>query len=288
MELSVIIVSWNVRELLARCLTSLAETKQDIQFEIIVVDNASADQSAAMVRERFSHVTVIENQDNLGFGKANNIGVQQASGKFVLFLNDDTEVFDHTLDACVAYMQTHETVGVLGCSIKNPDGSQQPSVRSAPTLYSQLVVLSKVYNFFPQLLRQYRMLGFDYTTTQPVDEVMGAFFMMPRQLFDELGGFDEHFFVWFEETDLATRVRAAGKSVVYFADAHIIHARGASFAQHKTVAKQRMFNTSMVYYFKKHASYGAFVIIWLLSWIGLLLAAVLALVRRIIHVPASR
>lgn len=287
-DLSIIIVSWNVRDLLRECLQSVYATAQDCSFEVIVVDNASSDGSVDMVVGEFSEVTIIQNKFNKGFGAANNQGVQKATGEYVLFLNDDTKVYDHTFDRCLSYMRGHTDSGALGCHIINSDGSTQPSVRAEPTLYSQVIVLSKVYNIFPQLLKTYRQRNFDYSKTQSVHEVMGAFFMMPKELFVQLGGFDEHFFVWFEETDLAKRIRNAQKKVVYFADAQILHHRGASFLQHPTITKQRMFNASMLHYFKKHHSAASYISVLFFSWISLAITGVVALLRKIFLVPTSK
>lgn len=249
---SVIIVSWQVRDLLEKTIRSLFRTQQDVGFEVIVVDNASGDGTPEMVRKKFPRVRMIANHRNRGFAAACNQGARVAAGKYLLFLNDDTEVFDHTLDACAHYLAAHESVGVLGCTIVNKDGSVQPSVRRLPTTCDQAAVLLKLHHFFPGLLKRYLWPGFDYAKTQKVEQVMGAFFMVPQKAFERMGGFDERFFIWFEEVDFCARAPAFEYEVVYFSGAAVYHVGGASFAQLGAVKEQKMFNKSLLYYFSMH------------------------------------
>jgi GT2 family glycosyltransferase len=250
--MSVIIVSWNVKDLLRQTLNSLFNTTQELAIEVIVVDNASKDGSADMVQTDFSQVTLIRNKENKGFAAACHQGARVAKGEYFLFLNDDTHVFDHTLTNTHAYIKTHPEVGVLGCKILNIDQSVQPSVRSFPNLYSQTIILLKLHHFFPILLKKYLQHSFDYSLTQKVEQVMGAFFLVPRTHWDILKGFDEQYHIWFEEVDFCKRTLAHGKEVIYFSDACIIHIGGASFHQLKALAEQRIFNRSLWHYARTH------------------------------------
>ncbi len=274
--LSVIIVAWNVKDLLRQCLSSLWQTKQEIDFEVIVVDNASVDGTAEMVEQNFPQVKLIANQQNKGFAVACRQGADLAKGDYLLFLNDDTQVFDHTLDKTVGYLKQHPQVAVLGCRILNPDGSQQPSVRKLPKLFDQLVVLSKMHNFFPRLLADYLQLDFDYQKTQVVEQVMGAYFLTPRLAWQQLGGFDPNFYLWFEEVDYCARARQAGFEVVYLAEAKIVHQGGASFGQLKALPEQRIFNRSLLYYAKKHWPRWHYFLLWLFIPFNLFLTAMVA------------
>lgn len=269
LDVSIIIVSWNVHDLLAACLHSVYESKQNVNYEIIVVDNASHDGSADMVAETFPNVVLIRNQVNKGFATACNQGAKQAHGKYLLFLNDDTIVYDHTLTRCLEYYDNHPQIGVLGCSVKNTDGTQQPSVWQLPRLKDQVVVLLKLHNFFPQLISSYTLKHFDYAKTQSVEQVKGAFFLTGRKVFDVLQGFDEKYFFWFEEVDYCTRVLQKDFTVVYFADAHITHHGGASIKQLRAVSEQKMFNAVVIRYFKKYKSKLAVFVITLASFAGL-------------------
>ncbi len=274
---SVIIVAWNVKDLLRQCLSSLLwQTQQDIDFEVIVIDNASSDGTVEMIEKDFSQVKLIANQQNKGFAAACRQGAEIARGDFLLFLNDDTQVFDHTLDKTVNYLKQHPQTAVLGCRILNSDGSLQPSVRKLPTLFDQLVVLSKLHNFFPRLLAGYLQLDFNYQKTQAVEQVMGAYFLTPRIVWQRLEGFDPNFYLWFEEVDYCARARQAGFKVVYLAEAEIIHQGGASFGQLKALPEQIIFNRSLLYYAKKHWPRWHYFLLWLFIPFNLFLTAMVA------------
>ncbi len=279
--LSVIIVAWNVKDLLQQCLSSLFQTKQDIDFEVIVVDNASSDGTVEMIKRDFPQVKLIANQQNKGFAVACRQGADIAKGDYLLFLNDDTQVFDHSLDKTVKYLQQHPQVGVLGCGILNPDGSRQLSVRKLPRLFDQLVVLSKLHNFFSKLLSNYLQLNFDYQKTQEVEQVMGAYFLTPKFVWQKLGGFDPEFYLWFEEVDYCARAIGAGFKVIYFSEAEIIHQGGASFGQLSALPEQKIFNRSLLTYARKHWRQWDY---WLLSLfvpINFVLTAIVAVMEKI-------
>ncbi|MGB0757652.1 MAG: glycosyltransferase family 2 protein [Patescibacteria group bacterium] len=251
-DLSIIIVSWNVRDALRDCLQSLENTKQDISMEIILIDNASEDGTREMLNKEFPHIDTELSSVNEGLSKPWNRAARRAKGEYLLFLNDDTVVFDHSLDMCVTYMRKNPMTAVLGCKLLNPDLSLQPSVRRLPTLFDQTMIALKIPHFVPQVINKYLCASFDYEKTQHVEQVMGAFFMMPKSIFDKLDGFDESFFIWFEEVDFCKRVRNKDYNVTYFADASIIHQRGASFKQIPTGKLQKIFFRSLFHYFKKH------------------------------------
>ncbi len=279
-DLSIVIVSWNVRKLLEDCLNSLYKSKQNIIFEVIVVDNASQDGSAEMVRDKFPQVKLITNQINQGFARACNQGARISQGDFLLFLNDDTEIFDFTLDRCLDFYKTHQDLGVLGCSIKNKDLTQQPSVRRFPKLFDQTVILLKLHNFFPKLIKKYLCFDFDYRNTQEVEQVMGAFFLTKKNVFNKLQGFDENYFIWYEEVDYCFRVKnVLGLKIVYFADAEIIHFGGASFKQLRAWPEQKLLNRSLRYFFYKNRPYYQYYIILLLLPISMFLSGLVGLLE---------
>ncbi len=278
-DLSIIIVSWNVRELLRECLLSIQNSKQDLSYEIIVIDNASTDNTREMLEQDFPNLDVEYNKVNEGLAKPWNRAAEKSKGEYLLFLNDDTKIFDHVLDKCVTELKSDNNIGVLGCKIKNPDNSIQLSVRRFPTVWNQAVILSKLHNIFPSLIRSYMMTDFDYNKSQNVDQVMGAFFLLPRTVFEKINGFDEEFFIWFEEVDVCRRVYDAGYVVRYFADASIIHYGGASFSQRRPLKLQKMFNKSLKIYFKKHHHKVAWIFISLACFKSLILAWVIDLFR---------
>lgn len=282
-ELSIIVVSWNVHDYLKACLQSLFTQTKDVRFEVLVVDNASNDGSADMVAKEFPDVTLIHNYHNRGFGMANNQALTKVKGEYILFLNDDTEIHGnifHSLLTQYKDMVSHgQPVGMLGCQLRNPDNSIQPSVRAFPTVFDQTVILLKLHHVFPGLVSGYHQTHFDYTKEQTVDQVMGAFMFTTKSIIDEVGNFDSAFFNWFEEVDLQRRMYQAGYDVVYTPSVHCTHVKGASFTQLRKPEAQRIFNKSMRYYFRKHHSFAAYVWISIFQPISILLSYALQMVR---------
>ncbi|EKD75979.1 MAG: hypothetical protein ACD_43C00264G0004 [uncultured bacterium] len=272
MQLSIIIVSWNVKALLQRCLTSVYQYTTELEFEVFVVDNASHDGSADMVATEFPQVHLIRNSVNKGFGAANNQALHLARGEYILFLNDDTEIFSNIFETLYQKMsELPQTVAMLGCQLTNPDGSIQESVRSFPTLWDQSIILLKLHHLWPNLIQKYVCKDFDYTREQSVDQVMGAFMWARTQPIKAIGGFDEKYFVWFEEVDMQKTLRQRGYSILYTPLVSCLHVKGQSFKQVRKPKAQLMFNKSLRYYFQKNHSWFA----WL--WISALQPASLAL-----------
>lgn len=280
-DLTIIIVSWNVREHLDRCLQS-SLGQPGVSYEVLVVDNASADQSADLVRERYPNVQLIANHENRGYARANNQAIAKARGKFLLLLNPDTVIHKGTLAATVKYLSEHPKVGILGCRIENEDGSLQRSVRRFPTLVSQIWILLKLHRFFSGLssLKRYLALDFDYAREQDADQVMGAFFAFRRELLETVGTLDDGFFLWFEEVDFCRRAKNAGWLVRYVPSFAITHVGGESFGQLLSVEQQTFFNRSLLRYFRKHHSVEAWLMLLILTPLSLLLAFVEHFFRR--------
>jgi len=272
-EISVIIVSWNVKELLEKCLLSLQQTNQTTSFEVIVVDNASNDGSARMVKEKFPDIRLVANTENQGFAQACHQGVKNAQGQFFLFLNDDTEVGEESLQTSVLCFRSNPNTAVVGCKILNPDRSLQLSVRQFPSVYSLVITLLKLHNFFPRLLQSYLQTGFDYTKPAEVEQVMGAFFLTSRQLWRELGGFDTGYYIWFEEVDYCRRAIEQGYLVRYCPETSIVHHRGASFQKLKALREQIIFNQSARRYARLHFSIGGYALVLACLPVSWLLAA---------------
>ncbi len=253
-DLSIIIVSWNVRDLLHACLLSLTSGPCPLTTELIVVDNASADGSAEMVAAEFSQARLIANASNRGFTAANNQGLAQAQGRYVLFLNPDTEVVGDALATMVAYMDVHPAVGALGPQLRYGDGSPQPSRRRFPTLATALFESTPLAWHWPPACnpwaRRYHMADTPDDQTQTVDWVVGAALLVRRAALDQVGGFDEGYFMYSEELDLCRRIKAAGWEIHYFPHAQIIHHEGKSSEQ-VVAARHIYFHTSRVRYFRK-------------------------------------
>ena len=275
MDLSIIIVSWNVKDLLKKCLTSVFERAQGINFEVFVIDNDSRDGSARMIQKEFPQVKLIQNKKNTGFAYANNQAIKQAQGKYILLLNPDTEIIGNTFGKTVQLMNKNDWA-VLGCKILNSDKTVQESVRRFPALVDQILIQLKLHHWpvFAKLLNKYLAKDFNYQQESEVDQVMGAFFLIKRSVLEKIGDFDQKFYLWFEEVDFCKRVKDAGLKVVYTPQAQIIHYGAASFKQ-LNWHKQLIWNHSVQRYFWKYKPKWQWLILWLLQPISLLLALVI-------------
>ncbi|MGC9393236.1 MAG: glycosyltransferase family 2 protein [Anaerolineae bacterium] len=250
--LSVIIVSWNVRDLLKRALTSVyASWNGKPGLEIIVADNASHDESVAMLRATFPDVHVIANAKNRGFTGGNNQGLAAATGDFVLLLNPDTEIVEDALPRMVDYIRAHPDVGMAGPQLLNPDGSVQSSRRHFPTLPVLFLESTWLEKLAPRkLLRYYYAQEQPDDLIQNVDWITGAAMLTRREVVAQVGGMDEGFFMYSEELDWCRRIREAGWRVVYFPEARIIHHEGKSSEQ-VVPARHIYFQSSKVRYTRK-------------------------------------
>jgi len=266
MTVSVIIVSWNVRDLLKKCLESINKTMSGIEHEVFVVDNNSSDESAEMVKREFPNVNLIENHANMGFAHACNQALKISQGRYLLLLNPDTELIDTSVTKIIKEMDKVPECGIGGCTIKNVDGSIQPSIRKFPDLLSHILILLKVHNFKPDIgpLRTYYQKDFNYQTMSAVDQVMGAFFMIKKKLLEEIGLLDESFYIWYEEVDYCRRAAAKKYKTYYFPQAEVIHQKGKSFAQLSALKKQYIFNRSMLHYFFKHSNIFSYMVLAML------------------------
>ena len=267
-DLSIVIVSWNVRDLLRRCLHSIvtgARPNPDegvfqidgLEVEILVVDNASTDGSAEMVCDHFPQVCLVANDENRGFTTANNQGLTVSQGRYVLLLNPDTEIVDDALATMTGYMQANSETGALGPRLLNTDGSPQSSRRRFPTFSTALVESTVVQEWWDdnRILRRYYMADTADDVVQRVDWVTGACLLVRRQAYEQVGGLDEGFFMYSEELDWCRRIKNAGWEIVYLPTATVLHHEGKSSEQ-VVPARHIYFQNSKVRYFRKH--HGAF------------------------------
>jgi hypothetical protein len=285
-QISIIIVNWKVSDLVGALLYSIAKETKGITYEIFVVDNDSDDDIREVVvgfLEGHPGVKThfIGNDRNLGFAAANNLAISQASGRYVVLLNPDTELKDDALSKMVAWMDAHPDVGLAGPKLLNADGTLQPSVRALPRLLDQTLILLKAHRYARNLppLKRYFEDAFDYGKTQDVEQLMGAALFVRKDVFTKIGLLDEAFFIWFEEVDFCRRAQTAGFRVVYVSDIAIVHHGGESFSKSFTMTKQKYFNDSMMAYFRKHHRARAWALAVPLA-VGLGLAAVVSIFRR--------
>jgi len=245
LDLSIIIVSWNAKAYLLECLQSLKSEANSCQAEIIIVDNASTDGSVEAVREEFSHVKLVVNTANLGFAKANNIGIEQSAGRYICLVNSDVKVLQGCLASMLAYLDHHPHVGLLGPKVFNPDLTLQRSCWKFPTLGNSLSRALGLDTIFPHLT------FFPHDTAGVVEVLSGCFLMARREALDQVGLLDENFFMYAEDVDWCKRFGDAGWQAVYLPTATIIHFGGGSSSQApvKFYIEQQRANLQ---YWKKH------------------------------------
>ncbi len=255
-DLSLIIINWNTRQMLLDCIDSIFRTVRQASFEIIVVDNGSTDGSAEAVRSTFPQVTIITNIANLGFAKANNIGLRRMQGRYVVLLNSDTVVKEGAFEALLAFMDRTPRAGICGPQLLNADGSRQTSYGIFPTLASEFTSKTFLRVFFP---KQYRRLFIpdDTTFTTPVvvDFIIGACMVARKQAVDEAGMLDEDYFFFYEEIDWCLRMKRAGWSVYHVPDARIVHFGGGSTKNINLRARAESWRSRYLF-FKKSLALG--------------------------------
>ncbi|MCK5460008.1 glycosyltransferase family 2 protein [Candidatus Parcubacteria bacterium] len=259
MDLSIIIVSWNVKNLLRENLKAIfgsAET-QNFAFEIFVVDNSSKDGTVEMIKREFPTVNLIANNHNAGFAKANNQAIKKACGEFILLLNPDMCVLRGTLADMIKWMRENRQAAIAGCHLIDKNGNTINHVRRFPTVWDQLAIVLKLPHIFPKILDKYLMRNFDYSQAASVDSVRGSFFMIRREAIEKLGGLDERYFIWFEEVDFCKQIVETQNfasncgEIWYTPAAKCVDYVGKSFSQIKTGTTQKYFRDSMLKYFKK-------------------------------------
>ncbi len=248
---SIILINYNGSSFLDECLSSLKQLTDSHNSEVIIVDNSSIDNSVKIIKDKFPLFKLICSQDNLGFGKANNLAVKAARGKYLLFLNTDTILIERTPKFLWNYLEHNKDVGVISSRIVFQDGSYQLSCGRLPNLFIEF--FDKIKYSLDNKCHQTFSSIYDkrYSTIKEVGWVTGACMMMRRDVFEQLGGFDENFFMYFEDKDICKRVKELGYQVVYYPKTSIIHLLGgSSHGIKKSVNKY--YRESQLYYYQKH------------------------------------
>jgi GT2 family glycosyltransferase len=253
MQLSVIILNYNVRYFLEQCVLSVQNALKTIDGEIIVIDNNSPDDSCKMMKQRFPNVKLIQNNENVGFPKGNNIGLAQAKGEYICFLNPDTVVAEDTFTKVLAFAQKQPDLGILGCKLIDGAGNFLPeSKRGVPTPWVAFTKITGLYKLFPKsgTFGKYYAQHLNENQTGKVDILVGAFMVMKRDLYLEVGGFDEDCFMYSDDIDLSYRILQKGKANYYFHETTVIHYKGESTVKDETYMKR--FQEAMHFFYKKH------------------------------------
>lgn len=254
MDLSIIILNYNTCELTLKALSSVYASRTGYQFEVILIDNASSDSSVEKIREGFPQIRLIENQENVGFAKANNQGMRIATGRYVLLLNSDTIVQTDTLEIMVRFMDENPDVGASGCKVILPDGSLDKACRRGfPTPSASFYYVFGISKLFPHVPRfnQYQLGHLNPDEEYPIDCLVGAFMLVRRKAIDEVGMLDEQFFMYGEDVDWCYRIKQAGWTNYYYPKTHIIHYKGAS-SRKRPLKIVYEFHRAMYLFHRKH------------------------------------
>ncbi len=287
LDLSIVIVNYNVRDYLFHCLQSLRKALEHrlasghpLRGEIIVVDNCSHDGSVEYLQPYFPEVNFIAVPTNLGFGKANNLGFEQARGRYILCLNPDTLVGEESLAVMIDYMDSHPQVGASGCKLLNADGSFQLACRRGfPSPWASFTKLSGLQSLFPRspLFGQYNQTFRSENETYAVDALMGAFMLMRHEVLEQTHGFDPDFFMYGEDLDLCYRIKSAGWEIHYVHTTSVIHYKGES-TRRSNLREVKVFYEAMEIFARKHFAESRFFLI--LLHLGILLRSFIAYIER--------
>jgi len=255
MQLSIIILNYNVRYFLELCVLSVQNAIQNLDAEIIVIDNNSQDDSCEMMKKRFPNVTLIENKENSGFPKGNNIGVAEAKGEYICILNPDTVVAEDTFEKVLNFVTSSavekDEIGIVGVKLIDGTGNFLPeSKRGIPTPFVAFTKITGLYKIFPKLFGKYYAQHLSEDETGKVDILVGAFMLMQRDLYNEIGGFDEDCFMYSDDIDLSYMALKKGKSNYYFHETSVLHYKGESTVKDGTYMKR--FREAMNFFYKKH------------------------------------
>ncbi|PIV50569.1 hypothetical protein CO115_01290 [Candidatus Falkowbacteria bacterium CG_4_9_14_3_um_filter_36_9] len=271
MDLSIIIVSWNVKEKLKENLKALYNSRGEFKFKVFVVDNNSSDKTVDMVEKEFPQAKLIANPKNFGFAKSNNQAIKIANGDFILLLNPDMMVEEDTLKNMIAWMRENKQASVAGCRLLDESGKIINHVRQFPAFWDQAAIALKLPHLFPNILHKYLRKDFDYSQAQKIDSIRGGFFMIRREAIEKAGLLDERYFLWFEEVDYCRQVYKKGGEVWYAPVAECIDFVGQSFKQVEIIKKQKYFRDSQLKYFKKWHSAWQYYILKIIWPVGLLI-----------------
>jgi GT2 family glycosyltransferase len=284
MDVSIIIVAWNVRELLHNCLKSVYEQTRGIKFEVIYVDNASKDGSVEMVRKEFPKVKILQNNKNEGFIKANNQGIKIANGKYILLLNSDTLILNNAIAKTVKFADEHHESALVGCKVLSADRTLRRTCFMYPSILNMFLSATYVSKIFPQnkFFARERMTWWDFNDTREVETVSGCFSLVRRKAIEQVGLMDEIYFVYGDDPDWCYRFRKNGWKVLFTPDAEIIHYGGQNT---KCMSEQFLLQLygSKLIFIKQHRSKLAFPFACFLTALFFFLRIPYWLIKALLH-----
>lgn len=284
MDLSVIMVSYNVCHFIEHAIDSSLKALKGLAGEIIVIDNNSVDHTCDMIKDRFPQVILIENKENLGFSKANNLGLKHASGRYILFLNPDTIVPEDCFTKCISFFESLENPGAVGVKMRDGSGKILPeSKRGFPTAWNSICKATGIYKLFPHsaFFNGYYMGHLDYDHNHPVDILTGAFFFTTSKIIHEVNGFSEDYFMYGEDIDLSHRIHLQGYTLYYLAESEIIHFKGES-TRKSSLQYWRNFYSAMLIFTNKFNPSNSTILTLLLN-IGIVIKGIISFLKSTIE-----
>jgi GT2 family glycosyltransferase len=267
-DVSIIVVSWNTKDILRDCLKSINEQTKIITYEVIVIDNASTDGSVETVKKEFPQVILIENTKNRGFAAANNQGIAIAKGRYLLLLNSDTIILDNTVSKTVAFADAHKEAAVVGCRVLNSDRSLQPTCFMFPSVLNMFLSSTYLYKCFSRsrFFGRERMSWWNREDEREVEVVTGCFMLVRREAIKQVGVMDDQFFMYSEETDWCYRFKKAGWKVMFTPCAEIIHIGGQSSKKIAAEMGLQLWG-SILQFINKHQPHHEYVLACCLVWL---------------------
>lgn len=268
MDISVILVSYNTIEMTRKALSHLFTSTGDFEFEIFIIDNASKDNSADIIRKEYPQITLIENKQNVGFGRANNQALPFVRGRYVLLLNTDAFIEPDTISRTVQYMDAHPKCGILGVKLLGRDGTLQPSCRFFPTPWNLFLERTGLKRIFKQT-KLVDDMSWDHASAKECDWVPGCYYLVRKEAVDQVGLFDPRYFLYYEEVDHCFATKQAGWSVVYFPDTPVVHIGGESAKQEGEISSKSrqieslQIESELLYFRKNHGLSGAVINVFL-------------------------
>jgi len=258
-DVSIIIVTWNGKKYALECLDSLRALNSKLVLEVIVVDNASTDGTPDAIQEHYPEVRLFRNQANLGFAKANNIGIAASCGEYVALVNSDVVVPPGCFEKMVEFMKTNPKIGLLGPKMLGPSGEIGKSVNRVPTVWNYFCFALGLHSLVPKskIFGGYLMDDYAYDRTEDVEVLTGWFWLVPRGVLEQIGGLDERFFMYGEDLDWSYRFLKAGWRVVFFAEAQALHYGAASSGQAPTRFYVEMVRANLQFFQKHYGQFGA-------------------------------
>jgi N-acetylglucosaminyl-diphospho-decaprenol L-rhamnosyltransferase len=284
-EISALLVNYNTAQLLEPSIGALRAAMPAPQLQIIVIDNASRDDSVRVLQESFADCTLIANPTNVGFGRANNQALPLAQGRYVLLVNTDAFVGPETLSKTLAYMDAHPRCGVLGVKLLGRDGELQPSCRYFPTPWNVFLQRTGFGRYFPGV-RMIDDMNWDHASPRDCDWVPGCYYLVRREVIDQVGLFDPRYFLYYEEVDHCRAVKAAGWSVVCYAATTVVHLGGESAKSDAELTSagrqisQLQVESELLYFRKHHGLAGVWLSVALMALADTVLALKWLLRRR--------